>query len=86
MTFKPGDVVMLKSGGQAMTVASVDDEEIGCVWVGEEGDLFREALPAVTLEVAHLEGEGGRFPGKLPDGSAREVRIVANGVALWRAN
>lgn len=35
-------------------------------------------------EVQHLEGEGARFAGKQPDGSAREVRMVANGVELWR--
>jgi hypothetical protein len=35
-------------------------------------------------EVAHLEGEGAKFVGKQPDGSAREVRMVASGVELWR--
>ena len=49
-----------------------------------EGQVAVKTIPAA--EVAHLEGEGGRFPGKLTDGSAREVRIVASGVALWRAN
>ncbi len=34
-------------------------------------------------EVTHLEAEGARFPSKMPDGSAREVRIVATGVDLW---
>ena len=33
-------------------------------------------------DVAHLESEGGSFPNKLPDGTAREVRIVATGVEL----
>ena len=35
-------------------------------------------------EVAHMESEGGTVPGKTPDGAAREVRIVATGVELWR--
>ncbi len=35
-------------------------------------------------EVAHLESEGARFASKQPDGTAREVRIVATGVELWR--
>jgi hypothetical protein len=35
-------------------------------------------------EVDHLEGEGATFPHKLPDGTAREVRIVATGVELFR--
>jgi hypothetical protein len=35
-------------------------------------------------EVAHLESEGARFAAKQPDGTAREVRLVASGVELWR--
>lgn len=35
-------------------------------------------------EVEHLESEGAKFAGKQPDGSAREVRMVASGVELWR--
>jgi hypothetical protein len=35
-------------------------------------------------EVAHLESEGARFASKQPDGTAREVRMVASGVELWR--
>ena len=46
MALKAGDVVVLKSGGQALTVAEVTDETVECVWIGEEGDLFREKLPA----------------------------------------
>ena len=49
MTFQPGDVVFLKSGGQSMTVAAITDENVECIWLGEEGDLFRQAIPAVAL-------------------------------------
>jgi hypothetical protein len=35
-------------------------------------------------EVAHLESEGAHFASKQPDGTAREVRLVASGVELWR--
>jgi uncharacterized protein YodC (DUF2158 family) len=55
MKLKAGDVVVLKSGGQALTVAEVNDENIDCIWIGEEGELFRETLPAVTLELAATE-------------------------------
>lgn len=55
MRLKAGDVVILKSGGQAMTVAEVTDETVECIWLGEEGDLFREKLPASVLEVAHID-------------------------------
>lgn len=34
--------------------------------------------------VRHLEEEGAKFTDKAPDGSAREVRLVATGVELWR--
>jgi hypothetical protein len=34
--------------------------------------------------VAHLESEGAKFADKAVDGSAREVRLVATGVELWR--
>jgi hypothetical protein len=36
--------------------------------------------------VRHYEEEGAAFAGKQPDGTAREVRLVATGVQLWRAN
>jgi uncharacterized protein YodC (DUF2158 family) len=54
MTFQPGDVVALKSGGQPMTVAKVADEGIECIWIGEEGELFRETLPALVLQAAEM--------------------------------
>jgi uncharacterized protein YodC (DUF2158 family) len=50
MAFEPGDVVMLKSGGPSMTVVSAAEDEITCLWFGDEGDLFREAIPAIALE------------------------------------
>ncbi len=55
MDVKPGDVVVLKSGGQALTVAEVNDNDAECVWIGDNGDLFRETLPFVVLERAEIE-------------------------------
>jgi len=49
MTFEPGEVVMLKSGGRPMTVVSADEEHIDCLWIGEQGQLFRESIPAAAL-------------------------------------
>lgn len=57
MNVKPGDVVVLKSGGHALTVAAVNDQQVECVWIGEEGDLYRETLPLVVLESAVLSEE-----------------------------
>jgi uncharacterized protein YodC (DUF2158 family) len=52
MAFEPGDVVFLKSGGSPMTVAAVGGDSVDCLWLGEEGDLFREAIPTVALMIA----------------------------------
>lgn len=61
MDMKPGDVVILKSGGQPLTVAEVHEDDVSCIWIGEEGELFRETLPSIVLELAiveHLDDEG----------------------------
>jgi len=57
MTFRAGDIVTLKSGGQALTIASVEAEDANCIWLGEEGDLFRERIPFIALEAVELEDE-----------------------------
>ncbi|OKO82592.1 hypothetical protein AC629_23745 [Bradyrhizobium sp. NAS80.1] len=49
MELKAGNVVMLKSGGQPLTVAEVKQDEVLCLWMGMEGDLFRETLPLAVL-------------------------------------
>lgn len=55
MELKPGDVVMLKSGGHPLTVAEIDKEAVTCLWMGEEGDLFRETLPLAVLETVEID-------------------------------
>ncbi|WP_454650202.1 YodC family protein [Bradyrhizobium liaoningense] len=58
MELKAGDVVMLKSGGQPLTVAEVKADEVLCLWMGMEGDLFRETLPlAVLVQVEEDEDD-----------------------------
>jgi len=51
MAFAPGDVVFLKSGGSPMTVTAVGDDSVDCLWLGEEGELFRESIPSVALMI-----------------------------------
>ena len=34
-----------------MTVATVDENSVECLWLGEEGELFRETIPSVALSV-----------------------------------
>ena len=55
MELKPGDVVTLKSGGHPLTVAEVDEDSVLCLWMGVEGELFRETLPLAVLELADAE-------------------------------
>jgi uncharacterized protein YodC (DUF2158 family) len=55
MHLKPGDVVMLKSGGHPVTVAEVNDDTVECLWMGDNGDLFRETFPIVVLERAGID-------------------------------
>jgi len=47
-----------------------------------EGRL--EVVTVSPAHAAHLEEEGARIPGKSDDGSAREVRLLASGVELYR--
>jgi uncharacterized protein YodC (DUF2158 family) len=51
MAFEPGDVVFLKSGGSPMTITAVGEDGVDCVWLGEEGELFRESIPSVALMI-----------------------------------
>jgi uncharacterized protein YodC (DUF2158 family) len=55
MELKPGDVVILKSGGHPVTVAEVSDDTVECLWMGGEGDLFRETLPKAVLEAYEID-------------------------------
>jgi uncharacterized protein YodC (DUF2158 family) len=55
MELKPGDVVILKSGGHPVTVAEVHDDTVECLWMGGEGDLFRETLPKAVLESVEMD-------------------------------
>jgi len=56
MPFEPGHIVMLKSGGLQMTVAETTEDGVQCLWLGEDGDLFRETLPEAVLELVPSVG------------------------------
>lgn len=51
MDVKAGNVVMLKSGGQPMTVIEAKDDAVTCVWMSEIGELYRETLPLSVLDL-----------------------------------
>jgi uncharacterized protein YodC (DUF2158 family) len=55
MDLKPGDVVILKSGGHPLCVAEVNEDAVECVWMGTEGELYRETLPVAVLELAEAD-------------------------------
>jgi uncharacterized protein YodC (DUF2158 family) len=57
MDLKPGDVVVLKSGGHPITVAEVNGDAVTCLWMGLEGELYRETLPLAVLELTEIEDE-----------------------------
>jgi len=57
MAIEPGDVVTLKSGGQPMTVAAVDESSVECLWIGDDGELFRETIPSIALTALTIEDE-----------------------------
>ena len=51
MKFSKGDVVIVKSGGPALTVVDVDDDEVKCLYFAEElGEFKKTTLPAFVLE------------------------------------
>ncbi|MGQ3356621.1 MAG: YodC family protein [Phreatobacter sp.] len=77
MTFTPGDIVTLKSGGQPLTVTAIGDDEATCIWLGEEGDLFREAIPLVALQAPDLEDEEGEDDEDGDDGEKDEEEAAA---------
>ena len=59
MAFKVGDLVQIKSGGASMTVESVTDQTVVCVWyVGE--NYYRQEYNAAMLKEAPPEGPGPR--------------------------
>ena len=54
MTFSAGSIVVLKSGGPAMTVVSADEEGVECIWMSDVGELSRDIIPAVVLEQVEI--------------------------------
>ncbi len=63
MTFSQGDTVNVKSGGPALTVLSVDDGHVKCLFFSEELGEFKESvIPAFALEA--FEDDEGDDHGK----------------------
>ncbi len=73
MKFAPGQVVNLKSGGQPLTVVAVDEDTVECMWLGEEGDLFRESIPAIALELAFGDEDANFAADATPESAGAEA-------------
>lgn len=54
MEFKPGDVVVLKSGGPDMTISSIDEgQKASCYWFnGVDGPHYKQLALVVLKKVA----------------------------------
>ncbi len=55
MEGKPGDDVILPSGGPPMSVEEVRETPAASVGMGNKGDLLRATLPLAVLELAEAE-------------------------------
>lgn len=54
MTFPAGSIVVLKSGGPAMTVVAANAEGVECIWMSDVGELSRDVIPAIALEAVEV--------------------------------
>lgn len=71
-SFEPGDVVMLKSGGSAMTVVEIDGPHAHCIWMTDEDEEIRTAaIPTVALITVELE-EDDEDESETEDGSEED--------------
>ncbi len=53
--FSVGDIVQLKSGGPIMTVETVDEESLNCVWFTDKHtEAFRGYFEQATLQKVDL--------------------------------
>ena len=50
MTFQVGDVVKLKSGGEAMTIDEISDGEAYCVWFNHKKDVQRDSFSTHIIQ------------------------------------
>lgn len=57
MAYSAGSIVVLKSGGQAMTVVSSTDDEVEVIWHSDIGELFRQAIPVIVLDLLPADDE-----------------------------
>ncbi len=52
--FKVGDVVILKSGGPDMTISTVSDDGVHCIWFKDDNQI-NGFFPADAVEISNTE-------------------------------
>jgi uncharacterized protein YodC (DUF2158 family) len=58
MSFQPGTIVQLKSGGPAMTVAAVDKDGVRCLWHADStGQIHTATIPTACLDELVLDDD-----------------------------
>ncbi|MCE1237718.1 MAG: DUF2158 domain-containing protein [Hyphomicrobiales bacterium] len=73
VAFAAGDVVMLKSGGPMLTVASIIGDLASCVWFSDEEDAYRfEELPTAVLIAVEFDEEEEEEEGAAHDAEPDE--------------
>ncbi len=58
MSFQPGDVVKLQSGGEKMTVESLGDGLVDCVWFVDKKVQRMSFEPAALKKYEQPQGGG----------------------------
>jgi uncharacterized protein YodC (DUF2158 family) len=60
ISFKPGDIVRLKSGGPPMTIAHIDGTEAYCEWFNDKREVQGRDFQVTSLQPHSLAGESRR--------------------------
>lgn len=48
--FKPGDIVILKSGGPRMTIATIDERSALCEWFSDDQQAQSKSFALTSLK------------------------------------
>jgi uncharacterized protein YodC (DUF2158 family) len=73
--FAVGETVSLNSGGHLMTVLSIDEESVTCVW-SVRGDIKTKSFPARVLKKAKEERTLEEMLKELWSNSERSERLL----------
>ncbi|HET6378603.1 MAG TPA: DUF2158 domain-containing protein [Methylocella sp.] len=73
--FEPGDIVMLKSGGPAMTVMSASEDGVLCMWYAEDAEEMKTVVaPASCFTKVAVSEDEYEYEFEDEDGEEEEER------------